>query len=80
MARYENSMKEIEIIPLARRKMAKRGIPQAWAGDALRRHDQVVAGMAAGWSRSSGAKSAPPGYAPLARHTRCKAAWVCSRK
>jgi len=37
-------MKEIEIIPLARSKMARRGIPEAWVGDALRYADQVVEG------------------------------------
>jgi len=28
-------MKEIEIIPLARRKMDRRGIPESWVGEAL---------------------------------------------
>jgi hypothetical protein len=37
-------MKEIEIIPLAKRKMARRGIAEAWVGDALRNADQVVEG------------------------------------
>jgi hypothetical protein len=37
-------MKEIEIIPLAERKMERRGIPDAWVGDALRNADQVVEG------------------------------------
>ena len=37
-------MKEIEIIPLARRKMNRRGIPEAWIGDAIRNPDQVVEG------------------------------------
>lgn len=37
-------MKAIEIIPLARRKMERRGIPEAWVGDALRNADQVVEG------------------------------------
>ena len=37
-------MKEIEIIPLARRKMNRRGIPEAWIGEALRNPDQVVEG------------------------------------
>jgi len=37
-------MKDIEIIPLAKRKMEKRRIPEAWVGEALRNLDQVVAG------------------------------------
>ncbi len=37
-------MKEIEIIPLARRKMERRGISEAWIGEALRNPDQVVQG------------------------------------
>ena len=37
-------MKDIEIIPLARRKMERRGISEAWVGDALRNADQVVEG------------------------------------
>jgi hypothetical protein len=37
-------MKAIEIIPLARRKMERRGIPEAWVGNALRNADQVVEG------------------------------------
>jgi len=37
-------MKEIEIIPLARRKMERRGIPEAWVGDVLRNPDQAVDG------------------------------------
>lgn len=37
-------MKDIEIIPLARRKMAKRGIPEAWVSDALRMPGHIVAG------------------------------------
>ncbi len=37
-------MKEIDIIPLAKRKMARRGIPEAWIGEALRNADQVVEG------------------------------------
>jgi len=28
-------MKEIEIIPLARKKMERRGIPESWVGEAL---------------------------------------------
>jgi hypothetical protein len=30
-------MKEIEIIPLAREKIEKRGIPEAWVSEALKR-------------------------------------------
>ena len=37
-------MKEIEIIPLARKKIKKRGIPEAWVSEALRNADQVVEG------------------------------------
>lgn len=37
-------MKEIEIIPLARKKIEKRGIPEAWVSEALRNADQVVEG------------------------------------
>ena len=37
-------MKEIDIIPLARRKMERRGISEAWIGEALRNPDQVVQG------------------------------------
>jgi hypothetical protein len=37
-------MKEIEIIPLAMRKMDRRGIPESWVGEALRSADQVVEG------------------------------------
>ena len=37
-------MKAIEIIPLARRKIERRGIPEAWVGNALRNADEVVAG------------------------------------
>jgi len=37
-------MKEIELIPLARKKIAKGGIPEAWVGDALRNAHQVVEG------------------------------------
>lgn len=39
-------MKPIEIIPIARRKMGRRGIPEEWVLDALRRPDQVVPGYA----------------------------------
>jgi hypothetical protein len=37
-------MKDIEIIPLARRKMERRGIPESWVGEALRAADQIVEG------------------------------------
>jgi len=37
-------MKEIEIIPLARRKMERRGIPELWVRDVLRSADQIVRG------------------------------------
>ena len=37
-------MKEIEIIPLAKRKLTRRGIPEAWIREALRNADQVVDG------------------------------------
>ena len=37
-------MKEIEIIPLARRKMERRGIPESWVGETLRSADQMVEG------------------------------------
>ena len=37
-------MKEIEIIPLARKKIEKRGIPEAWVSEALQNADQVVEG------------------------------------
>ena len=37
-------MKEIEIIPLARRKMERRGIPELWVREALRSADQIVRG------------------------------------
>ena len=37
-------MKDIEVIPLARKKLEKRGIPEAWVGEALRNADQVVEG------------------------------------
>jgi hypothetical protein len=40
----DNSMKDIEIIPLAKRKMEKRRIPEGWVGEALTNPDQVVAG------------------------------------
>ena len=37
-------MKAIEIIPLAMRKMGRRGIPESWVAEALRSADQVVEG------------------------------------
>jgi len=37
-------MKEIEIIPLARRKMERRAIPESWVAESLRSADQVVEG------------------------------------
>ena len=40
-------MKDIEIIPLAKRKMARRRIPEAWIGEAIRDADQIVAGHGA---------------------------------
>jgi hypothetical protein len=42
----EYSVKPIEIIPLARRKMRRRGIPEDWVLDALRAPDQIVPGYA----------------------------------
>lgn len=35
-------MKEIEIIPLAMRKMERRGIPESWVTEALRSAEQIV--------------------------------------
>ena len=37
-------MKEIEIIPMARKKMGRRGIPESWVGEALRSPGQIVYG------------------------------------
>lgn len=37
-------MKEIEIIPLAKKKIDNRGIPEAWVSEALQNADQVVEG------------------------------------
>jgi len=37
-------MKDIEVIPLARKKLEKRGIPEAWVSEALRNPDQIVEG------------------------------------
>ena len=39
-------MKPVEIIPLARRKMERRGVPENWVLDALQAPDQVVPGYA----------------------------------
>ncbi len=39
-------MKPIEIIPLARRKMSGRGIPEEWVIDTLQDPDQIVSGYA----------------------------------
>jgi Domain of unknown function (DUF4258) len=40
----EATMKEIEIIPLARRKMERRGIPESWVTETLRSAEQIVEG------------------------------------
>ncbi len=37
-------MKEIEIIPLAKQKMFRRGIKEAWINEAISNPDQVVEG------------------------------------
>jgi len=37
-------MKAIEIIPLAKRKIGRRRIPEAWVTEALRNAEQVVEG------------------------------------
>ena len=37
-------MKEIEIIPLARKKMSRRGIPEGWVVDAVNAPDQTIEG------------------------------------
>jgi hypothetical protein len=37
-------MKDVEIIPLAKRKMERRGIPEAWVHEALEKAEQVVEG------------------------------------
>jgi len=37
-------MKDIEIIPLAKKKMEKRGIAEEWVSEALRNADQIVEG------------------------------------
>ena len=37
-------MKDVAIIPLAKRKMERRRIPEAWVSEALRNADQVVGG------------------------------------
>jgi hypothetical protein len=37
-------MKDISIIPLAERKLARRGIPQEWVVETIRTPDEVVEG------------------------------------
>lgn len=37
-------MKPIEIIPLAKKKMRRRGIPEGWVVDAVNAPDQIVEG------------------------------------
>jgi hypothetical protein len=37
-------IKEIDIIPLAMRKMERRGIPESWVTEALKSADQIVEG------------------------------------
>ena len=37
-------MKHIEIIPIARKKLARRGIPEDWIKETLNNPDQVVEG------------------------------------
>ena len=49
-------MKEIEIIPLAKKKIEKRGIPEAWVSEALQNADQVVEGHAVVRLRNSAAE------------------------
>ncbi len=41
--------KTIEIIPLARRKIARRGIAEAWVEETLTAPEQVVEGYAGRW-------------------------------
>jgi hypothetical protein len=41
--------KRVEIIPLARRKMAQRRIPEIWVRDALANSEQIVAGHGGRW-------------------------------
>jgi hypothetical protein len=40
----EGGHKQVEIIPLARKKMAQRGIPESWVREALATPEQVVEG------------------------------------
>jgi hypothetical protein len=40
----EGGHKQVEIIPLARKKMAQRGNPESWVRDALAAPEQVVEG------------------------------------
>ncbi|MGH7848103.1 MAG: hypothetical protein ACREQW_23415 [Candidatus Binatia bacterium] len=42
-------MKEIEIIPLAMRKMERRGIRELWVTEALRSAEQIVEGHGGRW-------------------------------
>jgi len=49
-------MKEIEIIPLARRKMERRGISESWVSEALRYAEQIVKGHGVVRLRKSGAE------------------------
>jgi hypothetical protein len=37
-------MKAVEIIPIARRKLDRRGIPDAWVHETLRTPEQIVPG------------------------------------
>jgi len=41
--------KRVEIISLARRKMAQRRIPESWVRDALANSEQIVAGHGGRW-------------------------------
>jgi len=51
-------MKDIEIIPLAKRKMKKRRIPEAWVGEALGTPTKLSQDLAVVRRRSSGAEFA----------------------
>jgi hypothetical protein len=42
-------MKKIEIIPLAKRKMERRGIRQLWVTEALTSPEQIVEGHGGRW-------------------------------
>jgi hypothetical protein len=37
-------MKEIEIIPIARKKLERRGIPEEWVGETINTPGQIVSG------------------------------------